>query len=116
MSSANYVVRRENGALLTSSANQSPGEFAEGLDGASYQLDWSGFDALNAKAEIECSNDRTGWNLLSNDPSTVCNFTEASGTQVINIKKDSLKNAYLRVQYTPNSNTTGTLTFKFLGW
>lgn len=72
---------------------------------------WSGADANNeATFVIETSTDKTNWNQLGESGIALINESDTQIWQIIDIPA-----RYIRIAYTDNRNTSGTVDINFVG-
>jgi hypothetical protein len=71
----------------------------------SLQAIWSGLDALTGTLELEVSNDNINWNCYGGVVEVT--MTPAADNQIYEFQK--FMSRYVRVKYTKNTVTTGTI-------
>jgi len=111
--------KRNNGEPLTStgtitaSANGNSDEIdVRGLLSGSMQFVWEDIDAFDARVILQGSNDGTNWNDFGGDGGGIIMLLE-DDSQVWEFKEFTTK--FVRLDYTANDVTTGTLNWYFEG-
>ncbi len=78
----------------------------------SISFSWTGLNASDAQAEVQGSVDGINWNKIKSDDNVLILDT-TEDTQIWEILEVTTR--YVRLSYTPNSNTTGSGTVEFFG-
>jgi len=103
------------GALLDLSADvaDAPWEIAQ-FSVSNIAVTWSGITAFDSTLEIQGSllksTDDSNWNIIEQSDTIIDDATNLQIWEIIDITC-----RYIRVSYTANTNTTGTLTILYLG-
>jgi hypothetical protein len=109
------LVRESAGTINLTAVATATGPFgALGLETAIVSAVWTGLTSLDAQLELQCSADGIEWNRVrSPDNPTTMDTTAPDNSQIFELNK--IVAAFYRLAYIPNSNTAGSLTFKFIG-
>lgn len=83
-----------------------------GFSSGSFHFIWSGANALDGQVQIQVSNDPTKTNWEDKDGAFLT-LAGPAGSRIINVS--SLSEAYARIKYTKNGNTTGLINCYFVG-
>ena len=76
-----------------------------------FQANWTGSDSGTASMSLQGSSNAAGpWDTYS----TSSTLLATVGTGSASMEKEKLGPAYVRVSFTPNANTTGTVTIKYI--
>lgn len=87
--------------------------YVQDLGNGSIQLIWSSLDALTGTAEIQASNDEVNWKLSGCSCSQIT-LSSASSNEIWEFK-GGFTTRYIRLVYTKNTVTSGTLTIRSFG-
>lgn len=78
----------------------------------SFQVNWSGADAITSNIEVQVSNDGVLWSQLGRIDQAVSTFTmdAASGSVALLMESKAPAVRLARLAFTANTNTTGSMT------
>ena len=114
MATENLQVQYGGGADFSSEAWEvTPVWPGRPMINGSIHIIWSGLDALDGEVEIEISNDEINWNCYGGGVACALDTVGGADNQVFEFTHFTFR--YVRVRYTKNSVTTGSIIIRTHG-